>query len=463
MKKILLTQKITSALIALLILGLPGFLLIPSVSAATPDWDVNSDGSCSILDLVLISNHMGETGAPGWIREDVDNNGDVQLLDMVLVSNHYGESGWNNDTARIQKMLIAYSNYMSLPACRQFAADHFDLIDMNPNLNTYALEIKANAVNSNIKIIGYFDASFEPSGSSDWETVNANEPWFIHDNYPQTTGNRVHPSGYPNNYLMGPNDGWGTYWAQRCQNMLTSNPAYDGIFADDVVNGYEGLNAYGLSPNPPATVYTNYPTWQKNQLQLAKNTIGTKILMPNLYRDDITDVPSVTGVYFWEGFIHSRDQSHIENGYGTDGWNYGRMCIDNYLHPAAEAGYIIATNSGVSDYNSYPTEGQHWCEFCYAMFAFAVVDPSKAYFSWMFYGWDDSNGYLSTPMDLLLGNPIDEYNHIADTPQVYTRNFDNYYVIANMNLLGTGSVTFTLPYNGVQYTLPPRQALFIQK
>jgi hypothetical protein len=57
-----------------------------------PGWDINSDGMTTILDLVLISNHYGETGASGWIREDVDNNGRVQILDMSQVSGHFSES-----------------------------------------------------------------------------------------------------------------------------------------------------------------------------------------------------------------------------------------------------------------------------------------------------------------------------------------------------------------------------------
>jgi hypothetical protein len=56
-----------------------------------PNWDINEDGSCNILDLILVSNHYNELGNNGWIREDVDNNGVVNLLDMIIVSNHYGE------------------------------------------------------------------------------------------------------------------------------------------------------------------------------------------------------------------------------------------------------------------------------------------------------------------------------------------------------------------------------------
>ena len=58
------------------------------------NWDVNGDGVCGILDLVLISNHYGEIGSSGWIREDVDNNGEIQVLDFVYLSNHYGETWW---------------------------------------------------------------------------------------------------------------------------------------------------------------------------------------------------------------------------------------------------------------------------------------------------------------------------------------------------------------------------------
>jgi hypothetical protein len=59
-----------------------------------PNWDINNDGSCTVFDLILISNHYGETSTSGWIREDVDNNGQIEVLDLVLASNHYGASWW---------------------------------------------------------------------------------------------------------------------------------------------------------------------------------------------------------------------------------------------------------------------------------------------------------------------------------------------------------------------------------
>jgi outer membrane protein assembly factor BamB len=58
---------------------------------AYPAWDVNQDGITNYLDMILIGNHYGENGSPGWIPEDVNNDGTVNYLDMILIGNHYGE------------------------------------------------------------------------------------------------------------------------------------------------------------------------------------------------------------------------------------------------------------------------------------------------------------------------------------------------------------------------------------
>jgi hypothetical protein len=60
-----------------------------------PNWDINNDGACTIIDLMLVSNQYGSTSSQGWTREDVDNNGVINILDMNLVSNHYGENWYN--------------------------------------------------------------------------------------------------------------------------------------------------------------------------------------------------------------------------------------------------------------------------------------------------------------------------------------------------------------------------------
>jgi hypothetical protein len=60
-----------------------------------PNWDVNNDGICDLLDFNAISNSYGSEGNSGWIREDVDNNGKISVLDLALVSEHYEDGWWN--------------------------------------------------------------------------------------------------------------------------------------------------------------------------------------------------------------------------------------------------------------------------------------------------------------------------------------------------------------------------------
>lgn len=64
------------------------------IFSLTPNWDVNYDGVVTVMDLVSISNHYGQSGGNGWIREDADNNGNIEVLDMSIVSSHFGEEWW---------------------------------------------------------------------------------------------------------------------------------------------------------------------------------------------------------------------------------------------------------------------------------------------------------------------------------------------------------------------------------
>ena len=56
-----------------------------------PTWDVNADGQVSILDLILVAQHLGET-ASATSKVDVNRDGVVSILDLILVAQHMGES-----------------------------------------------------------------------------------------------------------------------------------------------------------------------------------------------------------------------------------------------------------------------------------------------------------------------------------------------------------------------------------
>ena len=53
------------------------------------DWDVNGDGTASVLDMILVGQHWGETGLTGWIREDANEDGTVNVLDMIVVGQYW--------------------------------------------------------------------------------------------------------------------------------------------------------------------------------------------------------------------------------------------------------------------------------------------------------------------------------------------------------------------------------------
>ena len=56
-----------------------------------PLWDVNADGQVSILDLILVAQHMG-SAASANSKIDVNRDGVVSILDLILVAQYMGES-----------------------------------------------------------------------------------------------------------------------------------------------------------------------------------------------------------------------------------------------------------------------------------------------------------------------------------------------------------------------------------
>lgn len=54
-----------------------------SVRISTAPWDVNGDGFVNVLDMILVCQHFGETGTPGWIPEDVNRDGVISVRDML--------------------------------------------------------------------------------------------------------------------------------------------------------------------------------------------------------------------------------------------------------------------------------------------------------------------------------------------------------------------------------------------
>jgi hypothetical protein len=52
-------------------------------------WDTNIDGSVNVLDMISVSQHMGESGTSGWIKQDVNGDGTVNVLDLIMIGQHW--------------------------------------------------------------------------------------------------------------------------------------------------------------------------------------------------------------------------------------------------------------------------------------------------------------------------------------------------------------------------------------
>ena len=57
--------------------------------ATAPLGDLNGDDAVNVLDMILVGNHWGETGTPGWIPEDLNNDGVINEGDMVVIGQNW--------------------------------------------------------------------------------------------------------------------------------------------------------------------------------------------------------------------------------------------------------------------------------------------------------------------------------------------------------------------------------------
>ena len=65
--------------------------VVISIEGTLATGDVNRDGVVSILDMILIARHLGET-TPSDPAVDINRDGVVNVLDLIVVAQHFGES-----------------------------------------------------------------------------------------------------------------------------------------------------------------------------------------------------------------------------------------------------------------------------------------------------------------------------------------------------------------------------------
>lgn len=62
-----------------------------SVTVVWAQGDINNDGYTNILDLILISQHWGEIGSPGWQSFDINCDGIINIFDAILIGQNWTE------------------------------------------------------------------------------------------------------------------------------------------------------------------------------------------------------------------------------------------------------------------------------------------------------------------------------------------------------------------------------------
>lgn len=344
---------------------------------------------------------------------------------------------------RIQKMSICYSGRIFLTAQQQYIAQHFDLVDTDPKAGSIIQSMKA--INPDLKAIGYYDAIFES------QSVSHPEDWYVHGTGSSTR--ITHSSGI--NYLMNvnPNVGWMNYYITRAMNL---DSVYDGIFLDDYWHDPAYDNEYwSVLPSSWEVSMSNWKTWMVQFAGNVKSNLGNKIAMANVPPSSgaIPLITDQTHAMLFEHFVHKLGTSVTENGRTVA----SIQSSISLLNSQAKKGDIIAVVGGCNAGTGY----EDWAKFTWVCFAFAVEDPSKAYFAWNFMGSSPTtNPTWFQWMDTEIGQPMGDY-YLVKTPYVYGREFTNCYLIANLNSLGTGAVSFVI--NGHSVSLDGKKAVIIEK
>jgi hypothetical protein len=60
-----------------------------TITESNPSLDINQDGHTNVQEMIIIGQHMGETGSPGWIPEDVNDDGVISVLDNIAIGQHW--------------------------------------------------------------------------------------------------------------------------------------------------------------------------------------------------------------------------------------------------------------------------------------------------------------------------------------------------------------------------------------
>ncbi len=297
-----------------------------------------------------------------------------------------------------------------------------------------------------------------PHGTWDWQEnwqeINRQEAWFVHTDWPGTSGRRVRNAD-PNDafYLMDfTNPDFRRYQINYILTYI-NRYGFDGWFGDGPPST---IRYQSFNPAPPQAYRDAWNSFVRQFLQEMRQALGPKLAItnstpkvfdyinpgnPDPNWDDSAFLQYVDGTMI-EGFAHAgwEPPTAIQ---GFVQWNWQQTKFKRNL----EAGKYILVISGTAGTNQQQIE--RWRLFSFASYLLQA-DGTRAYYAWM--------GWLTFPEQRLpIGTPLRDA-YVSNS--VYQRDFTGGKVLVNPS---DNTRTITLPQRYrtlkgqavTQVTLPP--------
>jgi hypothetical protein len=334
------------------------------------------------------------------------------------------------------------------------------LVDFDFDSSTGFAQIKA--LNPNMIMVGYEDLFSTATSQSYWNTVNANESWFLHTKYGNTSAYRVMATSI-NGYIMDfSNSGWRNFIANWCASKLAANPMIDGIFADNVQEAIVlGWNSYFTnvsggsltSADLPTDIVNNWNSYMIGMIQTVKAAIGSKLLIINSPDQNGLFIQYCDGQMI-EGFMHAAWKGL--NDYSQDPIS-GLYSMSLLANLSATGKIVMAFSGALEPTNPTSTDLAliHQCMlYCLSGFLLAYSGRAGFGFQMLQYDYTGQNGYWPE-MDAPIGVPSGaKYNIQSD---LWTRDFTNGKVFLNVGDVNT----YTVNVAGINYSVAPRSGLIV--
>ena len=325
----------------------------------------------------------------------------------------------------------------------EFVASHFDIMVTN----FYLRVEKIKAKNPNVIILGYRNVMAMHPHYEDWEEVNSHEDWFLHD----VNGNRLVNKKYGWYAMDVGSPGWREHYAKLVKAKLDANPAFDGLFADDVWEWNKYKNSdFTVDPTLiPSEIQQRWHNDMIGMLQYIKQVIGNKLLIINT--DDLSgDYLKYADGMMFENFGHGSWET-------LDQFTINTIPQINALLKLSGTGkYVIVQSMALLPAVITPEDlNKAHKVFLYCFCSYLLgLNGSLTTFGFTNIHRTDAQikGYYEE-MDFDIGFPLGSY-YIRDN--LYIRNFSRATVLVNFS-----NETRTTIINAKNYTLSPYSGIIV--